>query len=377
MPEFDFFTSMTNCYHNAVVVLSDGRHFFGRSLGNRTDSVGEVCFTTGLTGYQYTITDPSFADQILTFTFPHIGNVGINSKDFECKKVLAKGIIVREISPASHVSSQTDLESWIKENGLTGIAGVDTRALTMHLREHGTQAGIIHHFEDPNTLDLPKLKLIAREYKYITLATALPHLADHQVSTCGAEVCVVDLGAKQGILNALTRIGCAVSVVAGVDNFAARVLSLKPKGIVISNGPGDPSHLDASVQTQLRVLMDSGIPLLGICLGHQLLALALGAKTIKMHHGHRGSNHPVYNLETRTVEVTSQNHGYAVDEQSLPANVVVTHVSLFDGTIEGMRLTDRPVRSVQYHPEGCPGPQDSRYIFSDFANLVRSTCALA
>ena len=375
MPEFDFSISMTNCYHNAVVVLADGRHFFGRSLGNRTDSVGEVCFITGLTGYQYTITDPSFADQIVTFTFPHIGNVGINDKDFECSRVLAKGIIVREMSCASHVSSKTDLESWIKANGLTGISGVDTRALTMHLREHGTQPGIVHHFENRNTVDLLALQHIARAYTAKTLATALPHLADHQVSTRGAEVCVIDLGAKQGILNALTRMGCAVSVVAGIDDFATRVLSLNPKGIVISNGPGDPSDLESHVLTQLRVLLDSGIPTLGICLGHQLLALALGAKTIKMHHGHRGSNHPVYNIETGTVEVTSQNHGYAVDGQTLPANVVVTHKSLFDDTIEGIKLTDYPVRSVQYHPEGCPGPQDSHYIFQDFANLVN--CGLA
>lgn len=375
MLEFDFSTSMTNCYHNAVVVLADGRHFFGRSLGNRIDSVGEVCFTTGLTGYQYTITDPSFADQIVTFTFPHIGNVGINDKDFECSRVLAKGVIMREISCASHVSSQTDLESWIIANGLTGISGVDTRALTTHLREHGTQPGIVHHFENRNSVDLLALQHIARAYTTKTVATALPHLLDHQVSTCGADVCVVDLGAKQGILNALTKIGCAVSVVAGIDNFATRVLSLNPKGIVISNGPGDPSDLGSHALTQLRVLMDSGIPILGICLGHQLLALALGAKTVKMHHGHRGSNHPVYNIETGTVEVTSQNHGYAVDGQTLPANVVVTHRSLFDDTIEGIKLTDRPVRSVQYHPEGCPGPKDSHYIFRDFANLVN--CVLA
>ncbi|MDB1134988.1 glutamine-hydrolyzing carbamoyl-phosphate synthase small subunit [Candidatus Anaplasma sp. TIGMIC] len=360
-------------FHNAVIVLSDGRYFFGRSLGSRVDCVGEVCFTTGFTGYQYTITDPSFAGQIVTFTFPHIGNVGINNKDFECGRALAKGIVVREVSCASHVSSHTDLNIWMEANCLTGIADVDTRAITRHLREHGTKIGVIHHFSDTGKVDIQGLQGIACAYKTRTLATELPHLVDHNVSAAGLRVCVIDLGAKRGIFSALTRLGCAVDVVAAQHDFAARALALKPRGIVISNGPGDPADLCPHAIDQLHILLDSGIPILGICLGHQLLAMALGAKTVKMHHGHRGSNHPVYNVETKAVEVTSQNHGYAVDEQTLPSNVEITHTSLFDGTVEGIRLTNRPVFSVQFHPEGCPGPTDSHYIFQDFTNLARST----
>ncbi|EOA61951.1 carbamoyl phosphate synthase small subunit [Anaplasma phagocytophilum str. CRT38] len=374
IPEFDFHASMTSEFHNAVIVLSDGRYFFGRSLGKRTDCVGEVCFTTGVTGYQYTITDPSFAGQIVTFTFPHIGNVGINSKDFECKQVLAKGIVVREISGASHVSSHIDLNSWIEQNNFTGISGVDTRALAIHLRENGTLGGVIHHFDDIGAVHIQELQNVARTHKK-SLATELPHLMDHSHHVDGHSVCVIDFGAKHGIFSALTRIGCAVHVVAAQNDFAARALSLKPRGIVISNGPGDPADISDPVMDQLRVLIDSGIPVLGICLGHQLIAKALGAKTIKMHHGHRGSNHPVYSLETKSVEVTSQNHGYTVDASTLPDNIEVTHISLFDGTVEGIKMTNRPVLSVQYHPEGCPGPSDSHYIFRKFADLITSTHA--
>ena len=374
MSGFNLRANMICDRYNAVVVLSDGRSFFGRSLGKRVDCVGEVCFTTGFTGYQYTITDPSFAGQIVAFTFPHIGNVGINKKDFECKQALAKGIIVREISSASHVSSQTELDQWISDHNLTGITGVDTRALTAHLREQGTQCGVIHHFDDASAVDMSRLREIAILNKTVPLATELPHLSDHEVSTTGTNVCVIDLGAKRGILSALTGVGCAVNVVAAQKDFAARVLSQKPKGIVISNGPGNPADIYPHIVDQLLAILNSGIPVLGICLGHQLLAMALGAKTIKMCHGHRGANHPVLNVETKSVEVTSQNHGYTVDPQTLPPNVVVTHTSLFDGTVEGIRLTDRPVFSVQYHPEGCPGPTDSHYIFENFVNLARSSC---
>ncbi|MFV9838591.1 MAG: glutamine-hydrolyzing carbamoyl-phosphate synthase small subunit [Aaplasma endosymbiont of Hyalomma asiaticum] len=372
MSGFNLLTKMICDRQNAVVVLSDGRCFFGRSLGKKNDCVGEVCFTTGITGYQYTITDPSFAGQIVTFTFPHIGNVGINQKDFECGQVLTKGIIVREISGASHISSQTGLNLWMRDHSLTGITGVDTRALTTHLRDYGTQCGVIHHFGDADTVDLHKLQEIARLNKDVPLATELPYLTDHQVSKDGIGVCVIDLGAKRGILSTLAGLGCAVSVVAAQGDFASRALSLKPMGIVLSNGPGNPADICHYIVEQLHAILDSGIPVLGICLGHQLLAMALGAKTMKMCHGHRGANHPVLNIETKTVEVTSQNHGYTVDPQTLPPNVVVTHKSLFDGTVEGIKLTDSPVFSVQYHPEGCPGPKDSHYIFENFVRLARN-----
>ena len=359
-------------HHDAVLMLSDGRHFFGKSLGERKSCIGEVCFTTGFTGYQYTITDPSFAGQIVVFSFPHIGNVGVNGKDFECEHVLARGIVVREISDASHVSSLTDLNSWMKANGVSGISGVDTRALTLHLREHGSQNGMIHCFDDPNLLNLQELKSVAMAPTAPTVATELPHLKSHQVSQTGLRVCVIDMGAKRGIIQALSALGCAVHVVAARDDFVTQTMDLRPQGIVISNGPGDPHDIPTDIIEQLRVLLQRRIPTLGICLGHQLLAITIGAKTAKMLHGHRGSNHPVYNIITRTVEVTSQNHGFTVDEQTLPENAEVTHRSLFDGSIEGMRLLDYPVLSVQYHPEGHPGPHDSHYMFEDFINLARA-----
>ncbi|AAV86732.1 carbamoyl-phosphate synthase, small chain [Anaplasma marginale str. St. Maries] len=358
--------------HDAVLVLSDGRHFFGTSLGKRQDCVGEVCFTTGFTGYQYTITDPSFAGQIVVFSFPHIGNVGVNSRDFECEHVLARGIVVREMSHASHVSSLADLNSWMEASGVSGISGVDTRALTLHLREHGSQNGVIHCFDDPDLLDLQKLKSAAMAPTVPTVATELPHLKSHQVSHTGLRICVIDVGAKRGIMQTLSTLGCAIHVVAARDDFVTQIMDLRPQGIVISNGPGDPHAVPTDTIEQLRVLLQQGIPMLGICLGHQLLAIAIGAKTVKMRHGHRGSNHPVYNVATKAVEVTSQNHGFAVDAQTLPENAEVTHISLFDGTIEGMKLLDRPVLSVQYHPEGHPGPHDSHYIFRDFVNLARA-----
>ncbi|MCU7611551.1 glutamine-hydrolyzing carbamoyl-phosphate synthase small subunit [Anaplasma capra] len=358
--------------HDAVLVLSDGRSFFGKSLGKKGSCVGEVCFTTGFSGYQYTITDPSFAGQIIVFSFPHIGNVGINHKDFEHENTLARGVVVREVSCASHISSWIDLNSWMDASGIGGISGVDTRALILHLREHGSQNGIIHHFDDYNLLNLQKLREAAAAADTPTVGTELPHLKNYQVSHDGLKICVIDAGAKRGMLNALVTLGCAVHVIAAKDDFAAQVMKLRPHGIVISNGPGDPHCAPQEKVEQIRTLIKCGIPILGICLGHQLLAISMGARTVKMRHGHRGSNHPVYNTVTKSVEITSQNHGFTVDASTLPKNVEVTHTSLFDGTVEGMRLLDYPVFSVQYHPEGCPGPHDSQYIIRDFISLAKS-----
>ncbi|MGN7678156.1 MAG: glutamine-hydrolyzing carbamoyl-phosphate synthase small subunit [Anaplasma sp.] len=353
-------------------MLSDGRHFFGTSLGKKESCIGEVCFTTGFTGYQCTITDPSFAGQIVVFAFPHIGNIGINYRDFECQHALAKGIVVREMSRASHVSSWVDLNTWMEANGVSGISGVDTRALTLHLREHGSQNGIIHCFSDFDSLDLQELRRQAAASVALPIATELPHLKDHQVSHEGLRVCVLDVGTKRGILNSLTALGCAVNVIAAQGDFLAQIMKLRPQGLVISNGPGDPGQIPSEATEQLRAIVELGIPTLGICLGHQLLAIAMGARTVKMLHGHRGTNHPVYNVIRKSVEVTSQNHGFAVDAQSLPSTMEVTHTSLFDGTVEGIRMKNRPVLSVQYHPEGCPGPHDSHYIFKDFVELAKS-----
>ena len=369
---FVFHVLMGNKHEGAVVVLSDGRYFFGQSLGVRRDCVGEVCFTTGITGYQYTITDPSFAGQIVTFTFPHIGNVGVNHKDFECSHVLASGIIIRELPCTSHVSSYMDLNSWLVKNNLTGVYGLDTRALVTHLREHGTQNGVIHHFDSIDAVDVKQLSELAKNTEYSAVATELDHLTDYKVSDGEYHVCVVDFGAKRGILDSLVAAECAVTVIAATDDFASRILQAKPHGIVISNGPGNPADISEHALNQVRTLLDSGIPILGICLGHQLLAIAGGAETIKMHHGHRGSNHPVYNIQSQTVEVTSQNHSFTLNADTLPQNMKVTHISLFDGTIEGISFTDRPVFSVQYHPEGRPGPHDSHYIFKRFIDIMKA-----
>ncbi|KJV68973.1 carbamoyl-phosphate synthase, small subunit [Candidatus Neoehrlichia lotoris str. RAC413] len=360
-------------YRNAVLVLSDGRYFCGQSIGVQNDTIGEVCFTTGITGYQHTITDPSFTDQIITFTFPHIGNVGINHIDNEYSTILAKGIIVREISEHSHITSYINLNSWMKINNLTGISGIDTRALTIHIRNHGSQNGIIHHFNDINLLNIKELQQTAKNaitkieqslvYNNYNESLSIKNL--HNVS-------VIDFGVKNKILSHLEKLNCKLKVVAAVGDFANKVLSSSPQGIVISNGPGDPADIPQNIIKQINILIKSNIPILGICLGHQLLAIASGAKTKKMLYGHRGTNHPVYNIEDNRIEITSQNHGFAVDKTSLPNNIKITHISLFDETIAGMKFTDYPVFSVQYHPEGAPGPYDSYYIFHKFINMLKA-----
>ncbi|QTP61699.1 glutamine-hydrolyzing carbamoyl-phosphate synthase small subunit [Wolbachia endosymbiont of Wiebesia pumilae] len=390
---------------DAALILQDGKCFWGKSVGKKGKCIGEVCFTTGMTGYQHTITDPSFADQIITFTFPHIGNVGINHKDNEGKKIFASGVVMRELSSMSHPSSYISLNDWLEKNNVIGISGVDTRALTRHLREHGSQNGMICSSSKAHALD--KLK----EYKpvngiEITNKVSLNNsfennrLAEHfviqvadysdpakniwiPVSRTGMtsdraidlnakyRIVIVDFGVKISIVSRLIELGCTVELIRPSTGFAQKVLSMNPDGIVLSNGPGDPQEIGESVVSEIDIIIKSKIPIFGICMGHQLLAITLGAKTIKMDIGHRGSNHPVYDVISGKVEITSQNHGFVVDSASLPSNVEITHISLFDNSVEGIMMKDYLVFSVQYHPEEAPGTHDSHYLFRRFiGNIV-------
>lgn len=357
---------------NAILVLQDGKCFWGNSIGIRGECIGEVCFTTGMTGYQYTITDPSFADQIITFTFPHIGNVGVNTKDNERENIFASGIVVREISEPSHALSFISINDWLIKKNVVGISGVDTRALTKHLRDYGSQNGMICSLDK---FDLSSILQELNKYRFkdgieITNKVAL---GSHCQSNANLEyrVVIIDFGVKSSIVLRLVELGCNVELVKPVQNFARRVLDLKPDGIVLSNGPGDPEKIGKSVISQISEIIKSKIPTFGICMGHQLLGITLGAKTIRMDHGHRGSNHPVYEINTGRVEITSQNHGFVIDSNSLPDNIRVTHTSLFDGTIEGIMVKDYPIFSVQYHPEEAPGTSDSHYLFKRFISYIR------
>ncbi|MBV0899228.1 MAG: glutamine-hydrolyzing carbamoyl-phosphate synthase small subunit [Wolbachia endosymbiont of Fragariocoptes setiger] len=357
---------------NAILVLQDGKCFEGNFIGVKDKCIGEVCFTTGMTGYQHTITDPSFADQIVTFTFPHIGNVGINAKDNEREDIFASGVVMREISEPSHFVSLISINDWLIKKNVVGISGVDTRALTKHLRDYGSQNGMICS-SDKFNLHSALQELSKYRLKDGIEITNEVVLSNHFQSSSNLEyqVVVIDFGVKSSIISRLEELGCNVKLVKPVHNFARRVLDINPDGVVLSNGPGDPEKIGRSVTSQISEITKSKIPIFGICMGHQLLGITLGAKTIRMDHGHRGSNHPVYEISTGRVEITSQNHGFVIDSSSLPDNVRVTHTSLFDGTIEGIIVKDHPIFSVQYHPEEAPGTSDSHYLFKRFISHIR------
>jgi carbamoyl-phosphate synthase small subunit len=380
----------------AVLILADGTMFWGGGFGAHTGAVnpaGEVCFSTGMTGYQETLTDPSFAGQIITFTFPHIGNVGTNNEDIEATTIAARGLVVKQdiTEPSSWRSTQR-LEAWLRAQGVTGIAGVDTRSLTVRIRDGGAPTGVLA-FPADGRFDLATLRAqaaawpglegmdLAREvtcrqtYDWDETAWSWP--VGFGLQTAPAHhVVAVDYGAKRNILRCLASAGCRVTVVPATAT-ADDILRHQPDGVFLSNGPGDPAATGEYAVPVLRQILDSGVPVFGICLGHQLLALALGARTYKMERGHRGANQPVKDLATGKVEITSQNHGFAVDAASLPANTKVTHVSLFDGSNEGIASTDRPAFSVQYHPEASPGPSDSHYLFKRFVAMMEEADAIA
>ena len=370
----------------AALVLADGSVFWGHGIGAAGVRVGEVCFNTSMTGYQEILTDPSYAGQIIIFTFPHIGNTGANLEDIETTTAAARGLVLRiDITEPSNWRATRTLEDWLKANDLVGLAGVDTRRLTRRIRDGGAPTGVLCHAPD-GRIDIAALQQQARWWpgldgmdlaKEVTCRQTY-HWAETNwrwgegygtLARPRCRVVAVDYGAKRNILRTLAAQGCAVTVVPATAS-AEEILRHQPDGIFLSNGPGDPAATGAYAVPIVRDLLASGKPLFGICLGHQLLALALGAQTRKMAIGHRGANHPVKELATGKVEITSQNHGFMVLPETLPPSAEVTHVSLFDGSNEGLRLKDRPVFSVQYHPEASPGPQDSHYLFDRFIRLM-------
>lgn len=372
----------------ALLVLENGDVYEGQGLGATGTAVGEVCFNTSMTGYQEILTDPSYAEQLITFTFPHIGNVGTNDEDIETEGAAAKGLILKTaITDPSNFRSASHLNDWLKSRELIGISGVDTRRLTRFIRLNGAPNGIIAHDPD-GKFDLDALKAEAAAWpglEGMDVAISVTCKKTYEWSQ-GAwslgqgfatapnakfHVVAIDYGIKQNILRCLTQLGCRVTVVPATM-AAEDILALRPDGIFLSNGPGDPAATGAYAVAIIQELLKSGLPLFGICLGHQLLALSLGARTLKMHQGHRGANHPVKDLTTDKVEITSMNHGFVVDKDSLPAGTTATHFSLFDGTLAGLQVDEKPVFSVQYHPEASPGPQDSHYLFERFTDLMEA-----
>jgi carbamoyl-phosphate synthase small subunit len=375
----------------ALLVLADGTVIEGKGLGATGSAVGEVCFNTALTGYQEILTDPSYAGQIVTFTFPHIGNVGANDEDLEdlnpAARAGAVGAIFRaDVTAPSSYRSSGHLDEWLRRRGVVAMSGIDTRALTALIRDKGMPHAVIAHAPDGN-FDVEALKRQAREWSGLLdldLAadvtsgqsagwTEKPWVWDEGYGSGGEptmHIVAIDYGVKRNILRLLAGLDAKVTIVPA-STSAEDILDLKPDGVFLSNGPGDPAATGRYAVPVIRALIDAGLPVFGICLGHQMLALALGARTVKMHQGHHGANHPVKDHTTGKVEIVSMNHGFAVDSSSLPEGVEETHVSLFDGTNCGIMLAGKPVFSVQHHPEASPGPQDSHYLFRRFANLIR------
>jgi len=376
----------------ALLVLADGTVLEGFGFGAVGHAVGEVCFNTAITGYEEILTDPSYAGQIITFTFPHIGNVGTNEDDIETVNLAAtpgaRGVILHSaITAPSNYRATRHLDQWLKSRGVIGLAGIDTRALTAFIREKGMPNAVIAH-EPSGRFDVDALKSEAQAWPglvgmdLVPMVTTAQRFSWHETPWQWGQgygelrdpqfhVVAIDYGIKRNILRQLAGNHCRVTVVPA-QTSAADILALKPNGIFLSNGPGDPAATGAYAVPVIRTLIDS-VPTFGICLGHQMLAIAVGGRTMKMHQGHHGANHPVKDLTTGNVEITSMNHGFAVDGASLPANAVETHVSLFDGSNCGLALKNRPVFSVQYHPEASPGPRDSHGLFKRFVDQMRES----
>lgn len=370
----------------AILALADGSIFRGESIGADGSSVGEVVFNTAMTGYQEILTDPSYARQIVTLTYPHIGNTGVTPEDVESGKVQAAGLVIRDLPLlASNWRSKQSLDEYLKDNGIVAIAGIDTRRLTRILREKGSQNGCLlagDDISDEQALELARgfpglkgmdlAKEVSVKQSYQWRSTVWDLATDSHAEIADADlpyhVVAFDYGVKFNILRMLVARGCRLTVVPA-RTPAAEVLAMKPDGIFLSNGPGDPEPCDYAIKA-IQDILETDIPVFGICLGHQLLALASGAKTVKMGHGHHGANHPVQDLDSGVVMITSQNHGFAVDETTLPANLRLTHKSLFDGTLQGIERTDKAAFSFQGHPEASPGPHDVAPLFDRFIDAM-------
>ncbi|TCP95190.1 carbamoyl-phosphate synthase small subunit [Cricetibacter osteomyelitidis] len=374
---------MSDIFKPAILALADGKIFYGKSIGSQGHTIGEVVFNTSMTGYQEILTDPSYFKQIVTLTYPHIGNTGTNIEDLESKQVYAAGLIIRDL-PLLHSNFRANqsLSDYLKSNNIVAIADIDTRSLTRYLRDHGAQAGCIMtgQIDEKSAVEFAKsFGSMAGKDLAQQVTTQAPYQwtqGEWQLGKGYAEqaqtefnVIAYDFGVKHNILRMLAERGCKLTVVPA-KTPAAEVLAMNPDGVFLSNGPGDPEPCDYAVSA-IRDLLKSKIPLFGICLGHQLLGLAVGGKTKKMAFGHHGANHPVQDLDTQTVFITSQNHGFEVDEHSLPQNVRITHRSLFDHSVQGIELTDRPAFSFQGHPEASPGPNDVAELFDRFIDKMR------
>jgi len=374
--------------HTGILVLEDKTIFKGVGIGYQGTATGEVCFNTSLTGYQEIISDPSYAGQIINFTFPHIGNVGTNKEDLESDKIWTKGVIFNsEITSPSNYRSLVNLDLWLKKNKIVGITGLDTRGLTNSIRDKGALKGTIS-FSKKNAFNINKLVNVTNKWgglKNLDLAGQVTTKKNYVWSgfktwkketgylknkKYSLHVVAIDYGIKKNILRYFSDFNCKVTVVS-CKTKVTDILKLKPNGIFLSNGPGDPAATGKYAIVIIKELIKNNLPIFGICLGHQILALTLGAKTKKMKLGHRGANHPVKNLIKDNVEITSQNHGFEIARETLPKNIEITHKSLFDNCIEGIRLKNKPIFSVQYHPESNPGPQDSVYLFEDFINNMK------
>jgi carbamoyl-phosphate synthase small subunit len=389
----------TNLIHNSqdnlkkvnptgLLVLEDGCFFKGYGFGFESTTTGEVCFNTSITGYQEIISDPSYAGQIINFTFPHIGNVGTNDDDHESDKIWTRGVIFNsEISNPSNYRALRHLDVWLKKNRIVGITGLDTRGLTNFIRDRGAPKGTIAYskkgkfninklknlsnkWNGLKNLDLAEKVTTKKNYKWPGFKTWKKENRFLKNKTKSFKIVAIDYGIKKNILRYFSDFKCEVNIVS-CKTSAEEILKMKPDGVFLSNGPGDPAATGKYAIGIIKILIKEEIPIFGICLGHQILALALGAKTEKMKLGHRGANHPVKNLINNNVEITSQNHGFEIVKKSLPKNVEITHKSLFDNCIEGIRLKNKPVFSVQYHPESNPGPQDSVYLFQEFINNIK------
>ena len=375
-------------FSSAILVLDNKTIFKGIGIGFKGEATGEICFNTSLTGYQEIISDPSYAGQIINFTFPHIGNVGTNNEDLESDKIWTRGVIFNsEITNPSNYRSLIHLDEWLKKNKIVGITGLDTRSITNFIRDKGAPKGTISNNKSGkfnikklikktsiwpglNGMDLAKDVSTKKNYTWKGLKTWSKGAGYKKNNKKKYRVIAIDYGIKKNILRYFSNFDCEVKVVSCKES-AENLLKLKPHGVFLSNGPGDPAATGKYAISTVQKLIKSNLPVFGICLGHQILALALNAKTKKMKLGHRGANHPVKNLISNKVEITSQNHGFEVVNESLPKNVEITHRSLFDNCIEGIKLKNKPVFSVQYHPESNPGPQDSKYLFNNFISEIK------